>query len=283
MRIGFIGLGLMGSAMCENLVKKSGCPVTCFDVNPAAMEPLTALGAAPAASAGEVGERCGVIFTMVPKSEHVLAVYEQLLPAARPGAVLVDMSTISPAVSRDLARRAAQAGAVMLDAPVVKSRPAALAGELGIYVGGDAAAYERVRPLLALMGSNIIHLGGNGNGLVMKLCHNALVAQIQNGVNEAMTLAARAAGVDPRAFAKAISYGGGQNFYLDSKRETLAQGDYTTAFSVENMDKDVHLAQELCRQAGLDLAGVRLSCARYEQAMARGLAKEDFSATFKLF
>lgn len=282
MNIGFIGLGLMGGPMCMNLVQKSGKTVFVYDVDPAACEEAVAHGASAAESAAALGQACDIVFTMVPKNEHVRAVYRQLLPRVRGGQVLVDMSTISPDVSRDIAAQVRAKGGLMLDAPVVKSRPAAIAGELGIYVGGERAAYDEALPYLSMMGRNVLYLGENGNGLVMKLCHNALVAQIQNGVNETMALAGRAAGIDPLLFAKAISIGGGQNFYLDGKAPAIAKRDFTTAFSVENMDKDIHLAGGLARRLGMDLPGVRLAEGRYEQAMEKGLAKQDFSATYQL-
>lgn len=283
MNLGFVGLGLMGSAMSGNLLKKSGCPVYVYDVSPAACEYMETQGAVVMPSCAALGEKCDVIFSMLPKNEHVAAVYEEMLPCAKPGTLFVDMSTISPEVSRGLSVRVAEFGCEMVDAPVVKSRPAALKGELGIYVGGSEQAFARVKPLLEYLGSNVIHMGGNGTALIMKLCHNALVAQIQNGVNETMKLAQATAGIDPRTYAKAISYGGGQNFYLDSKVEVIAESDFTTAFSVLNMNKDVHLTQDLCREKGLHLAGVELTCQRYEEAMKRGYGNEDFSATCKLF
>lgn len=283
MKLGFIGLGLMGSAMCENIVKKSGAEVMAYDVNPEAVKTLERVGAKAAESSSEIARECDVIITMVPRNEHVISVYEEMLPCLKKGTLLIDMSTISPEVSRTLAQKAEEKGADMLDAPVVKSRPAAIEGTLGIYVGGKEEAYERAKPYLDCMGSNIIYMGKNGNGLIMKLCHNALVAQIQNGVNETLTLAAKAGGICPETFAQAVSYGGGQNFYLDSKIKAIANQDFTTAFSVQNMNKDVHLAKELSDECECSLEGIELSCKRYESAMEKGLGTEDFCATYKLF
>ena len=282
MTVGFIGLGIMGAPMCANIIKKSGCEVYVYDVNEAAAEPLVELGAKKASSSRELCEKSAVVFSMVPKTEHVEAVYSELIPAAREGQLFIDMSTISPNASRALAKRIAEKGAVMLDAPVVKSKPAAIAGELGIYVGGDETAFEKALPLLKCMGSNVIRMGDNGTGLVMKLCHNSLVAQIQNGVNETMRLAKEAADIDPLTFAKAISYGGGQNFYLDGKAKVIAARDFTTAFSVENMNKDAHLSKTLCEECGFEAKGIELAAERYEAAMEKGLGKMDFSATYLL-
>ncbi|CAH2602161.1 NAD(P)-dependent oxidoreductase [Rhodovastum atsumiense] len=280
MKIGFIGLGLMGEAMSRNLVAKSGHTVQVFDVDRAKVDHLVAHGAEAAGSVREVGAACDVVFSMVPKSEHVEAVYADLLTVARAGQVLVDISTIAPDVSAALAARVAATGAVMLDAPVVKSRPAAIAGTLGFYVGGDAGAFAQVRPLLECMGSKIIHLGANGTGLVMKLCHNVLVAEIQNGVNEILTVAQHF-GIPLDSFAEAVSYGGATNFYLTSKLDTLRREDFTPAFSAENMHKDIGYFRQMTGPAGLKLPGVEAAAAVYAHAMATGLGGQDFSVTRK--
>ncbi len=282
MKIGFIGLGLMGEPMATNIIKKSSYEVFVYDVSSENIEKLVAQGAIASNSTKEIGENCDVIITMVPKNEHVKAVYKELTEVSKNGQIYIDMSTISPDVSIEIAKEISKTGAVMLDAPVVKSRPAAIDGVLGIYVGGDEKAFETVKHILGYMGNNIIHLGENGNGLVMKLCHNMLVSQIQNGVNEMLCLANKTAGIDPITFAKAISYGGGQNFYLDTKVNSIAKEDYTTMFSVENMHKDVCLAKELCIKNGLELLGVELANKRYEDAITKGFGKEDFCATYKL-
>lgn len=281
--IGFIGLGTMGEPMACNLIRKSGLPVCVFDLVPDRMEACVAEGAAGAESAQAVAEKADIVFTMLPKNEHVQDVYAQILPVVRNGQIFVEMSTISPKVSIDIANKISEKGALLLDAPVVKSKPAAISGTLGIYVGGDKGAYEEILPLLHCMGENVIHLGQNGNGLIMKLCHNMLVAQIQNGVNEMLLLAGKAGGIGPTTFAQAISYGGGQNFYLDSKAAVLEKRDFTPAFALQYMNKDIGLAAELCAQAGLDLEGVQLVQKRYEEAMDAGYGPEDFSATFRLF
>lgn len=283
MKIGFIGLGLMGSAMCENIIKKSAAEVFVYDVNQEASKKLESSGAIVASNSSEIAKECEVIITMVPRSEHVISIYEEMLPLIKKGTLLIEMSTISPDVSRMLSHKVEEKGGDMLDAPVVKSRSAAIEGTLGIYVGGNEEAYKRAKPYLSCMGSNIVYMGKNGNGLIMKLCHNALVAQIQNGVNETLSLAKKAGGINPKEFALAISYGGGQNFYLDSKINAIIKQDFTTAFSVQNMDKDVHLAQELSAKCECNLEGIELTCKRYKEAMKSGLGKEDFCATYKLF
>ena len=281
MKIGFVGLGIMGESMCANIIQKHDDKVYVYDVVPEKTAKLAALGAVPCGSAREVAEEAGVFITMVPKSEHSRAVYEEILPALGPGKICIDMSTIDPAVSVELAEMVRRTGAEFLDAPVVKSKPAAIAGKLGIYVGGSEEAYEKIRPILAYMGENIIRLGGNGKGLVMKICHNALVSQIQNGVNETATLAGLN-GIDILTYAKAISYGGAGNWYLDSKKDALSREDYTTAFSIENEHKDVHICLNLARESGLWMPGEENAARVYDKAMEQGIGKEDFCATMKV-
>lgn len=280
MKVGFIGLGLMGEAMSKNLIKKSGHSIYVYDLNAAAVADLVSAGAMSTASIADMAKICDVIISMVPKSEHVEAVYKELLPVIHQGQILIDMSTIAPETSIALAKKVKQTGAVMLDAPVVKSRPAAIDGSLGIYVGGDVAAYEKVKAILGCMGNNIIHLGDNGRGLVMKLCHNVLVAEIQNGVNEIMATA-KHFGIGFDDFATAVSYGGATNFYLTSKLPSLKAENYTAAFSLENMAKDINYFNQLLASQKLTLAGVKATGQVYDYALKQGWGHEDFSATYK--
>jgi len=282
MKVGFIGLGLMGEPTSLNILKKFDSQEMVFDLNPKALKNITDQGVVGANSIKEVGENCDVIISMVPKNEHVLTVYKELYDTAKPGKFYIDMSTISPDVSREVANKVKSLGGRMIDAPVVKSRPAAFKGDLGIYVGGDEADYKAMKPILECIGSNVIRMGDNGAGLVMKLAHNALVSEIQNGCNELIKFAEATGGIDPLTFAKAISYGGGQNFYLDGKVKSIADRNFTTAFSVANMNKDLHLAKELADRNGLDLKGLNLTTANYEKLMDKNLGGLDFSASYLL-
>jgi len=281
MKIGFIGLGIMGESMCENVLKKSGAEVYVYDINKEKVNKLVELGAIGAESAKEIGETCDRIITMVPKSEHVQEVIDELFPIIKTGTILIEMSTIDPEVSRRLAKKVAEKGSYMIDAPVVKSKPAAIAGELGIYVGGNKEIFDTVKPILQFMGKDIIRMGDNGSGLVMKICHNMLVAQIQNGVNEMLSLS-EASGLEFDDVVTSISYGGGQNFYLDSKKATIKSGDFSPKFSIENMHKDIHLALNLADEINVDIPGAENAANVYDKAMELGINKEDFSATIKV-
>ena len=281
MKIGFVGLGIMGESMCENIIKKHNDKVYVFDFVKEKVDKLAAIGAIPCGSSREVAENTDVFISMVPKSEHSRAVYNEILPVLTEGKTCIDMSTIDPDVSVEISEDVKKTGAEFLDAPVVKSKPAAIAGKLGIYVGGSEEAYEKIHPILSYMGENIIHMGDNGKGLVMKICHNALVSQIQNGVNETATLAAKN-GIDILTYATAISYGGAGNWYLDSKKDALSREDYTTAFSVENEHKDVHICLNLAKKSGVKMPGEENAVRVYDKALEMGLGKEDFCSTIKV-
>lgn len=281
MKIGFIGLGIMGESMCENIVKKHDDKVYCYDLNLAQVEKLAAAGAIACGSNAEVAEMADVIISMVPKSEHVRSVYKEVLPYIDSSKICIDMSTIDPSTSVEVANEVKAKGGQFADAPVVKSKPAAIAGTLGILVGCDESLYPKILPILSYMGSNVIRMGENGKGLVMKICHNTLVAQIQNGVNETIALATKL-GLSIEDYAKAISYGGGQNFYLDGQWKNIESENWTTAFSLENMHKDLGICQRLAEEVGFDMPGMLNAKRVYDEGMAMGIGKEDFRATYKV-
>lgn len=281
MKIGFIGLGIMGESMCENIVKKHNDAVYCSDLNKNQVKKLENEGAIGVESNIEIAKNADVIITMVPKSEHVKAVYTELLPYIDKTKICIDMSTIDPSVSVEVSKMIKEKGAQFADAPVVKSKPAAISGTLGVLVGCDEELYPVIKPILSYMGSNIIRMGENGKGLVMKICHNTLVAEIQNGVNETIALAQKM-GVSIEDFATAISYGGGQNFYLDGQWKNLMDENWSTAFSLENEHKDLGICQRLANEAAFNMPGMENAKAVYDKGMELGIGKEDWRATYKI-
>lgn len=281
MRIGFIGLGIMGESMSENIVKKHNDNVYVFDYVNEKIDLLVSKGAVGCTSSIEVAKNSDVIITMVPKSEHSMSVYKEILDSLDESKICIDMSTIDPSVSVEISKMVKETGAQFVDAPVVKSKPAAISGTLGIYVGGDIEVFKKVRPILLYMGENVKHMGNNGKGLVMKICHNALVSQIQNGVNETISLASKY-GIGVEDFTEAVSYGGGQNFYLDGKSKFIAKEDYTTAFSIENMAKDINICVKLADESGIRMPGEEAVKEVYDKALEMGYGKEDFCATIKV-
>ncbi len=281
MTVGFIGLGIMGESMSENIIKKHNDKVYVSDINKSQVDKLAALGGVPCENNTELAKKADVIITMVPKSEHSRAVYTEIMPYLDSSKLCIDMSTIDPDVSVEISKEVKTTGAEFIDAPVVKSKPAAISGTLGIYVGGSDEAYRKALPILEYMGNNIIHMGENGKGLVMKICHNTLVAEIQNGVNETVALAQKL-GVSIDDFSKAISYGGGQNFYLDSQAQNLKNENWATAFSLENMHKDLGICQRLSKENGFPMPGMENAKSVYDKGMENGIGKEDFRATYKI-
>lgn len=280
MKIGFIGLGIMGQPMCENILQKHDDDLFVFDSQKDKVDYLATKGAIACIDACSLAKKSDVIISMVPKSEHSMEVYKTILPELNEKKICIDMSTIDPSVSIEISKFVNNTGAKFIDAPVVKSQAAAISATLGIYVGGDIEIYKKVKHILLYMGNNIIHLGANGKGLVMKIAHNALVSQIQNGVNETISLAMKN-DISVEDYAKAVSYGGGQNFYLDSKAKAIAENNFTTAFSVENMAKDINICLTLAKECSVDVPGVEVAKKVYDKSLALGFAKEDFSATIK--
>ncbi len=273
MRIAFIGLGIMGMPMANNVAKEY--PLLGYDV----IKKDTPFPFA--SSYKECADFADVIISMVPKNEHMLSLFSELKPHFRKGQIWIDMSTISPSTNQKVAKELEGTGVEILDCPVVKSQPAAVKGELGIYVGGKKEIYENIKPVLSCMGKNIIYMGGHGAGLQMKILHNGLVGEIQNGVNEILGLA-KALGLNQEEVVTALGYGGAQCFYLDTKAKNIISNTYPTAFSVENMNKDVHFAREMANDAGKECPALTRVVSIYEEAMKEGLAKEDFSASYKI-
>lgn len=281
MKIGFIGLGIMGESMCENIVKKHNDAVYCSDLNKEQVKKLEKAGAIGCENNIEVAQKADVIITMVPKSEHVKAVYTELLPYIDDSKICIDMSTIDPSASVEVSKMIKAKGTQFADAPVVKSKPAAIAGELGILVGCDEELYEVIKPILLYMGCNVIRMGENGKGLVMKICHNTLCAEIQNGVNETLILAGKM-GISPEDYHTAISYGGAQCFYLDAQWQNIRDENWATAFSLENEHKDLGICQRLSQQEQVDMPVMNYVKTVYDKGMDAGIGKEDWRATFKI-
>lgn len=281
MKIGFIGLGIMGESMSKRIVDLHDDDVYVFDIFEEKVNQLVKDGAKKASSSKELASLADVIISMVPTSKHTYQVFEDIKEELNENKIWIDMSTISPLDSRKIARDVKALGAQFVDAPVVKSKPAAINGELGIYVGSDEKIYEKVKPILSYMGSNIIRMGDNGNGLVMKICHNALVSQIQNGVNETLRLA-QLNEIDIDEFVKAISYGGGQNFYLESKKEQIKNENYQTAFSIENMNKDIGICLDMAKNLDYKMSGIENVQKVYKEAIDKGYAGDDFSKTYEI-
>ena len=281
MRIGFIGLGIMGESMSKRIIGYHNDDVYIFDINEDKLKKLEKAGGIRCESSQELARKSDVIISMVPTAKHTREVYDDIQNELKQDKIWIDMSTISPINSKEIGEKVRNLGAEFLDAPVVKSKQAAIDGDLGIYVGGNKETYQKIKSILEYMGSNIIYMGESGNGLVMKICHNALVGQIQNGVNETLSLA-RKMNISVDDFVTAISYGGGSNFYLTSKAESIKNEDYKTAFSIENMNKDINICLDLAKDNNFRMPGVDIVHEVYSKAMDCDFAKDDFSKTYEI-
>ena len=273
--IGLIGLGIMGRPMARNLLK-AGFGLTVHDVNRAAVDELVAEGATAGASARGVASSTDVLITMLPDSPDVHAVYlgpDGAFEALRPGWLAIDMSSIAPATSRELASAAAAGGADMLDAPVSGGDKGAIAGTLSIMVGGAEPAFQRALPILEAMGRTIVHCGPAGAGQVVKVCNQVVVAVVIEAVSEALVLGAKA-GVDPARIADVLQGGLAQTKVLELRRENMLSGRFDPGFRIRLHLKDLKNALELGRQAGVAMPAT----AAVEQLMqaARVAGHEDY-------
>ena len=281
MKIGFIGLGIMGESMCANVVKKHDDTVFCSDLNKDQVKKLASIGAVPCESNIEVAKNADMIISMVPTSDNVKDLYNELLPYIREGMICIDMSTIDPSVSVEVSKLVKAKGAQFADSPVVKSKAAAIEGTLGVLAGCDEALFPVIEPILRYMGTTVIYMGENGKGLVMKICQNTLVGEIQNGVNETLRMALHY-GISIDNFAAAVAAGGANCAYMAAQKDKLKNEDYSVAFSFQNMNKDIHICERMAAESGLDMPGMQNVKRVFEKGMSAGLAKEDFRATYKV-
>jgi 2-hydroxy-3-oxopropionate reductase len=282
--IGFIGLGAMGGPMAKNLVKK-GFHLTVFDVIQERMAPLKAVGAEPAASCREAAEKCPVVITMLPASHHVKSAVlgpGGILEGIRKGSVLIDMSTIDPITTREIAGLLAEKGAEMLDAPVARGVPAAVAGTLVIYVGGKKEVFDRHREILAAMGTDIVHAGDIGSGEVVKIVNNFMVAVTTCALAEALVLGVKA-GVKTDILYEALSSGSGNSFVLQNHyRNNVLKGKFEEGvFPVDYMLKDLDLALSTGNQLRVPLHFAALAAQQYIQAGASGESKKYHPAVIR--
>ena len=254
MKIGFVGLGIMGRPMAANLLK-AGHALRVFDIVPERMTALVQAGATAAASAREAAAGCEAVITMLPNSPEVRAAVcgaGGILEGAAPGTLLVDMSSIAPLASREIAAQAAARGVVMLDAPVSGGEPKAIEGKLAIMVGGPADAFARARPLLEKMGASVTHVGEIGSGNVTKLANQIMVALHIAAMSEAMVLAVKA-GVNPEAVYRAIRGGLAGSAVLDAKMPLALQGNFKPGFRIELHVKDLMNALDTAHGVGVPL------------------------------
>jgi 4-hydroxybutyrate dehydrogenase/sulfolactaldehyde 3-reductase len=279
-RVGFVGLGTMGLPMAKRVVG-GGFPLAAYDVRAEPVDALVQLGARAATSPREAGDGADVVITMLPDSpdvERAVLGPDGVLEGLRPGAVLIEMSTIDPAMTKRVARAVQEKGAQMLDAPVGRSSAAAVQGELIIMVGGEADLLERCRPILARMGTTIHHCGPLGAGATIKVINNLVSSSILTAVAEGMVLGVKA-GLDPDLIVDVLSGTAAGCWQLENVfRNKVMQGDFAPGFKASLAFKDLGLAQALARDNGVPLFVGSLARQLYELTRAQGKGDQDWGA-----
>jgi len=250
--IGFIGLGIMGKPMAKNLLKE-GYPLIVYDIVPQKVDDLVDAGAKAGKSSKDVAEKSEIIITMLPNSPEVREAVlgkDGVLDGARPGTILIDMSSIAPLASKEIAERAKEKKVVMLDAPVSGGEPKAVEGTLAIMVGGPAETFDKVKDILGVMGASVTRVGEIGSGNTTKLANQIIVALNIAAVSEAMVLATKA-GVDPKNVFEAIRGGLAGSAVLDAKMPLALKGNFKPGFRIELHIKDLANALDTAHQIGV--------------------------------
>lgn len=284
--LGFVGLGVMGAPMCNNLVSKGGLPVAGLDSVPEALARMQGAAFHPCQSLAQVADNADVVFLSLPAVKQVIEVCRG--PGgffSHPGRlkILVDMSTSAVKETRELAAEAAQLGITWLDAPVARLREAARLGTLSIMVGGPKEAYDTVLPYLKRMGSDITHCGDVGTGQTVKILNNMIVFMTAHALSEAL-LIGREAGVDPKLLFETMALGSSDSFVLRNiGLKALVPGNFPLlAFPTEYAIKDISLALELASDGGVVAEQATRTHALLEKTRDAGYAKEYYPVMIKL-
>jgi 3-hydroxyisobutyrate dehydrogenase-like beta-hydroxyacid dehydrogenase len=281
-RVGFIGLGTMGGPMATNLARAGKAPVV-YDASTAAMATVASQpGVTVATSAADVAAQVGVLFTALPNDAIVKAVYlgaGGIAAGAKAGLVTCDCSTVSPEATLEIAAAVAAKGITHMDTPMLGSQPQAVSGEIFFIVGGDRAKVATIAPYLEIMGKLHMHVGPSASGNRVKLIHNGLVAVNAVAVAEALAVCVQA-GVDRDTFYDVVRTGGGMAYgtYFERRAKRIFDGDFSPTFMAELMLKDAGLALDLARSVKVPTPILEETRRTYEEAIANGWGKEDFSA-----
>ncbi len=279
LKVGYIGLGLMGKSIARN-ISKAGFPLVVHNRSRAAVAELVAEGAKEAFSPAEVAGQVDVVFTNLPDSPDVESVVlgsQGILEAARRGLVYVDNSTIKPATARLIAAKLAEKGALALDAPVSGGDIGARNATLTIMVGGEAAALEKVMPVLQAMGKTITHVGAAGAGQVAKAANQIMVAAQMVAMGELMIFSKKA-GVNPQKVVEAIKAGAAQCWTLDVKPPRLFDGNRQPGFKAYMQAKDLNIVMETAREYGIPLPAAAEHTQLFNAMLQMGMAELDNSA-----
>ncbi|MCX7283674.1 MAG: NAD(P)-dependent oxidoreductase [Novosphingobium sp.] len=281
--IGFIGLGAMGAGMCANAVRKHAAAVHVFDLDAGAMAVQIANGAVAATDVATLAASAQVIFLSLPGGKQVRAVCGVIADYAAPGTTVIDLSTTSVADARDVASMFAARSMAFADAPVARARQAAVDGTLSIMVGASQEVFDRIRPFLQYLGSDITHCGEVGCGQVVKLINNTLLFEQVAAIAEMMVVAERA-GVTGEKLVEAVGLGSGNSFALQNhaKNALIPRHFPERAFPSDYAIKDLAYTIELAEQMDVEPRMARLANQYYQSAVDRGIGAKYFPAIIEL-
>ena len=284
LRAGFIGLGVMGGAMCRNIIRRERFPLVSFmDHDAAAVASVAAVGGSVAPDLGALVNQSDIIVLSLPDGDASNSVVNSILPLMRPGQLLIDTSTIAVRLAQEHAQRCEAAQVLYLDAPVARTREAAEAGTLSTMVGGSEEAFAMGQPLLECIASDITHCGPAGSGEVVKILNNMVLFQIVNALSEAMAIASRA-GVSPQLLADVFEKGSADSFALRNHgRKSLVPGNYPErAFSTNYARKDNAYALTLAQQVGVKALGAEMMEGVFQRAVDAGFEQQYFPVLHRL-
>src|SRR5881296_4145928 len=280
--VGFIGVGNMGNPMAANVLKQF--PMTVFDANPKAMENLIQAGAKRGGSTREVVESSEIVFTSLPASPDVEKVYLEpggLVDRAKPGTILIDLSSVLPSTPRKIEPRAKARGVFFLEAPVSGGVSGARAATLAIMVGGEAAALDRARPVLRAIGPNIFHVGPVGAGNTVKAINNMMACVNSLAMMEGLVLGRRA-GLDPMTIYEVVKASSGGSKALERIPTAIVPRNFAPGFKVALMNKDLETFNTIAKELHVPVSFSNVA-QRYQQAaMAAGLADQDTSVALTI-
>jgi 2-hydroxy-3-oxopropionate reductase len=283
MKVGFLGLGIMGRPMALNLLK-GGHEVVVWARRAESMAPLSAAGARTAADPGEVARQVELVISMVadaPDVEQVMLGERGVAAGAQPGLVAVDMSTIAPAAAKDIAAKMKARGIEFVDAPVSGGEVGAIAGTLSIMAGGSEAAFAKARPAFECMGKNIVHVGDAGAGQVAKACNQIVTGMGVMAVAEAMCFASKA-GADPARVREALLGGFAYSKILENHGQRMLDRNFKPGFKSWMHQKDLNIVMQSAHELGLMLPGAAMTAQMFNAMVGSGLGEEDSIAVLKL-
>jgi 3-hydroxyisobutyrate dehydrogenase len=280
-KTGFIGLGAMGAHMARNLAQRDLLATVWNRTEATARTLAEELGVQCAASPALLAQEADVVLICVPADADVLAVIDQLLPNLKPGAIVIDLSTVSSGTAQEAARRVRSQGADFLDAPVTGGVEGARNGTLAIMVGGAADTLRQALPVLEAMGRRIVHMGDTGMGQAAKAVNQVMAAGIAEAVTEALAFGEHL-GLDMAKVIDVVSSGAAGNWFLEKRGPTMTQGTFQPGFKLALHHKDLKICRAMAESLGLPLPVADMALRNYARLMAEGYGDEDISALYRL-